>query len=124
MFYVQYAHARICSVLRLLAEDGIRVLPYSEIDASLLTAPQETDLLKKLAELPEEVKVAAELFEPSRLTRYVLEVAALFHSFYNACRIRGEEKPLAQARLKLCDCVRTVISNCLAALGVTAPEKM
>ncbi|MBQ7718308.1 MAG: arginine--tRNA ligase [Clostridia bacterium] len=124
VFYVQYAHARICSILRLMANDGINVLPYSEIDASLLTAPQEVDLLKKIAELPEEVRIAAELYEPSRLTRYVTEVSALFHSFYNACRIRGEEPALAAARLKLCDCVRIVIANCLKALGVTAPQKM
>ena len=124
VFYVQYAHARICSILRLLAEDGLKLVSFSEIDPSLLSAPQETELLKKLAGMPGEIKIACETLDPSRLTRYVMDVASLFHSFYNACRIRGEEMPVALARLKLCDSVRIVISNCLKILGVTAPEKM
>ena len=124
VFYVQYAHARICSILRLLGEDGLKLVPFSEIDHSLLSAPQEIQLLKKLSDMPGEIQIACETLEPSRLTRYVMEVAALFHSFYNACRIRGEETPVALARLKLCDSVRIVISNCLRLLGVNAPEKM
>lgn len=124
VFYVQYAHARICSILRLMEEEGYRPLPYSEINPSLLAAKEEISLMKKLADMPEEIRVAAETYEPSRITRYVMEVAAAFHSFYNSCRIKGEEEGLANARLKLCDAARVVIKNCLSILGVTAPEKM
>lgn len=124
VFYVQYAHARICSIIRLLAEDGLCAAAYADTDTSLLDAPQETALLKRLAAFPGEIASAAESMEPSRITRYVMEVAADFHSFYNACRIRGEEENLAKARLKLCEATRTVIANCLEILGVTASEKM
>lgn len=124
VFYVQYAHARICSILRLLEEEGFKPLPYSEINSSFLVAKEEISLMKKLADMPEEIRVAAETYEPSRITRYVMEVAAAFHSFYNSCRIKGEEEELVKARLKLCDAARIVIKNCLSILGVTAPEKM
>jgi len=124
VFYVQYAHARICSILNLLTADGLKLKPFSEINANLLTAPQEIDLLKRLAMMPEEIKIAAESFDPSRITRYVIQVAADFHSFYNDCHIKGEAEDLAEARLNLCCAAKTVIANCLAILGVTAPEKM
>ena len=124
VFYVQYAHARICSILRLLTEDGLKLQKFSDINPALLTAPQEIALLKRLAQMPEEIKIAAESFDPSRITRYVIDVAADFHSFYNDCHIKGEETSLAEARLLLCNAAKTVISNCLEILGVTAPEKM
>ncbi|MBZ4645143.1 MAG: argS [Clostridia bacterium] len=124
VFYVQYAHARICSIVRLLAEEGINVQPADKIDVSLLVQPEELELLKKLAELPEEIKGAALSMEPSRMTRYVLDLAALFHSFYNACRVKVEDEQLMAARLKLIDCVRIVIKNVLSMLGISAPEKM
>lgn len=124
VFYVQYAHARICSILRLLADEGVAVPACAEADFSLLTKEEEFDLLRKLAELPDEVRAAAQSFEPSRLTRYLLDLSALFHSFYNVCRIRGEAPALMAARLKLADSTRIVIKNVLSLLGVSAPEKM
>lgn len=124
VFYVQYAHARICSMLRLLEQEGLYVPPFGGIDASLLSEPCETELIKKLADLPEEIRIAASVFEPSRLTRYATDVAALFHSFYNSCHIKGANPPLAAARLKLAASVKTVLVNVLNVLGVTAPERM
>jgi len=124
VFYVQYAHARICSILRLLAEDGITVLPYDKINPALLETPEELALIKTLSVFPEEIKQTAINREPSRLTRYAADLASNFHSFYNACRVRGGDEALSAARLKLVDSVRTVIKNTLRLLGVTAPETM
>lgn len=124
VFYVQYAHARICSIIRLLAEDGITVRKYSEINPTLLTDETELTLLKKLADLPEEIKSAAETLEPARITRYIMELATDFHSFYNSCRVKGEDEELTAARLKLIDSVRTVMGGILGMLKITAPEKM
>lgn len=124
VFYVQYAHARICSILRLLEQEGMNVLPYKEIDPSRLSTESELDLIKRLGDLPDEIKIAAQSFEPSRLTRYAMEVSALFHSFYNSCRIKGEEPALALARLNLVSATKVVIGNALNILGVDAPERM
>ena len=124
VFYVQYAHARICSILRLLGEEGIKVLPYSEINASKLTDEAELTLLKKLTDLPDEIKAAAEALEPARITRYLMELATDFHSFYNSCRVKGEEDELMAARLKLIDSVRIVMKGIMTMLKITAPEKM
>lgn len=122
VYYVQYAHARICSLLRTLAEDGV-CLP-EHVDASLLTAPQERELIKGLAAFPGEVRDAAADMDPSRINRYAVDVAARFHKFYNACRIRGEKTDVAQARLVLAAAVKQVLENALNILGVTAPESM
>ncbi len=124
VFYVQYAHARICSILRLLEEEGIKVLPYAEVKAELLTEPAELDLLKKLSDLPGEIEAAAKTLEPARLTRYVLDLAAAFHTFYTVCRVKVEDADLMNARLKLIDSVRMVIKVVLTMLKITAPEKM
>jgi len=124
VYYVQYAHARICSILRLLSEDNIDVPPVEEIDLSVLTKNEEKELMKKLAEYPDEVRISAQTLEPSRLTRYVLDVASLFHSFYNECRVRGEEDRIMKARIVLVDCTRIVIKNVLDLLSISAPEKM
>ncbi|WHH57370.1 arginine--tRNA ligase [Petroclostridium sp. X23] len=124
VFYVQYAHARICSIIKLLEEDGVNIKPADQVDVSLLVAPEELELLKKLAELPEEIKSAALTMEPSRMTRYVMDLAGLFHSFYNACRVKVEDQALMMARLKLVDSVRIVVKNVLDMLGINAPEKM
>ena len=124
VFYVQYAHARICSMLKLLESEGITVPEAGGIKFGLLDKQEELDLMKKLSEYPDEIRISAETLEPSRLTRYVLETAASFHSFYNACRVRGEEEELLKARLVLVDCTRIVIRNVLDLLSISAPERM
>jgi len=124
VYYVQYAHARICSLINMLAEDGFKVPKYEEINPELLNSEAEQELIKQIALLPEEVKNAARDYDPSRINKYVIELATKFHKFYTVCRIKGEEKELLLARLKLADETRTVIKNCLDILKITAPEKM
>ena len=124
VYYVQYAHARICSLAANLAADGFAVPAAGEVDAALLTAPEERALIKTLAEYPEEIHQAARVYDPSRINRYLTGLAGDFHRFYNACRIKGEEPALLRARLKLADTVRAVLANGLGLLGVSAPEKM
>jgi len=124
VYYVQYAHARICTMLSNLAADGLTVPAAGEADISLLDTGFERDLIKQLSLLPEEIRVAARDYNPSRIGSYVTELAARFHRFYNACRIKGEDEKVAQARLLLSACVRQVIENSLTIIGVSAPEKM
>ena len=125
VYYVQYAHARICSLIaRLAEEENARVPESSAVDASVLTAPEELALVKALAQYPEELHLAARDYDPSRINRYLVALAGDFHRFYNACRIKGEEPAVLAARLKLADTVRAVLANGLGLLGVTAPEKM
>ena len=124
VFYVQYAHARISAIIRILEESGVKVPAFSDIDAGLLTKKEELELLEVLAKLPDEIRVSAESFDPSNLTHYLIDVASHFHSFYNACRVRDEEENLMRARLKLIESCRVVIKNVLDILGVSAPEKM
>lgn len=124
VYYVQYAHARICSLISMLEEEGHPVPAEVLIDASLLSTEQERELIKQLAMFTEEIRMAARDYDPSRINRYVTELAARFHRFYNNCRIRDAEPDLRDARLILCDCTRRVIANSLAIIGVTAPEKM
>ena len=124
VYYVQYAHARICSLVAALAAEGQIVPKMSEIDATLLSSEQEIDLIKQISTLPEEIRLAARDYDPSRMNRYVIELAARFHRFYNSCRIKGEEEGVLKARLKLADTTRQVIAICLSIIGVTAPEKM
>ncbi len=124
VYYVQYAHARICSMIRILAEDGIIVPPAADVDLSLLAAPEEIELMKGLAEYPEEVAISAQTLEPSRLTRYAVNLAALFHSFYKSCRVKGEEAGLLNARLLLVDSTHIVLKNLLNLLKISAPERM
>ena len=124
MYYVQYAHARICSLLAMLAAEGHPAPPVEEINAALLTAPQELELTRQLAAFPEEIMLAARDYDPSRVNRYAIELAARFHRFYNACRIKDAEENVLLARLKLADATRIVLENALAIIGVTAPDKM
>lgn len=124
VYYVQYAYARICSILRLLGEDGVSVKDYSEINPSLLKEESELNLLKKLGDLPDEIRLAAESLEPARITRYIMELATDFHSFYNSCRVKNEDAELMAARLKLVDSVRIVMKGILGMLKITAPERM
>ena len=122
VYYVQYAHARICTLIENLAAEGVAV-PESA-DFSLLTDEHETELIKQLASLPEEIRLAARDYDPSRINRYVTTLAGDFHRFYAACRIKGAAPGLLEARLCLADCVRRVIAIALSVIGVTAPEKM
>lgn len=124
VFYVQYAHARICSLLRMLAGDGVPVPVAADIDAMLLCSDEEKKLIRAIAELPEEIRMAARDLDPSRLTRYCVDLAAAFHTFYNAQRIRGEAPELCKARLKLADITRLTLANVLEMLKITAPEHM
>jgi len=124
VFYVQYAHARICSMLRILEADGVDVSFDDCPDLSVLTTPEEKELIRKLAEYPGEVLLAAESLEPARLTRYVIDTASAFHSFYNACRVKGEEEDLMKARIVAVRSTVSVIRNVLGLLKIDAPEKM
>jgi len=124
VFYVQYAHARICSILRQVGQEGIKLRDFKTIDYSRLTHQTELELMRKLIEYPEEITIAARTMEPSRITRYVLDLASLFHSFYNSCRVKLEDEELMQARLALIASVRIVIKNVLSLLKIEAPERM
>lgn len=124
VYYVQYAHARICSILRKLAEEGVspRACTADELDA--MDGPFETELIRCLARFPQEIVETARSYDPAKLTKYAVEAATLFHKFYDKCRIRGEAEPLMQARLNLCLAVRTVLRNVLTILKITVPESM
>lgn len=124
VFYVQYAHARICSIFRQAEEQGISMLPAGQADLSRLTAEAEFDLLRKMAELPEEVAIAAEQYAPHRLIRYVYELVSQFHSYYKAERVITDDAAQTQARLALLAALRVVLRNVLAAVGVSVPERM
>ena len=124
VYYVQYAHARICSLLSRLAEEGEKVPAAEAVDAGVMTTPEELALIKALAQYPEEIHLAARDYDPSRINRYLVALAGDFHRFYNACRIKGEEPTVLSARLKLADTVRPVLANGMGLLGVSAPEKM
>ena len=124
VFYVQYAHARICSILNQIVQEGIQVPTIDGINLTLLKEDAELDLMRKLAELPEEITRAAMTIEPTRITRYVLEVASLFHVFYNTCRVMTDDESLMMARIALIEATRTVIANVLDLLSISAPERM
>ncbi|MCI9552138.1 MAG: arginine--tRNA ligase [Acutalibacter sp.] len=124
VYYVQYAHARICSILRNLEADGIRPRPCTAEELALLTTPEEIELIRLLSAYTGEVAGAARALDPARITRYVVNVSTLFHKFYNACRVKGSEEPLAAARLMVCTGAKTVLENALALFKVTAPDIM
>ncbi|HIR48029.1 MAG TPA: arginine--tRNA ligase [Candidatus Caccousia avicola] len=124
VYYVQYAHARICSLFQKLAGEGLTLRPCTDEELALLSTPEEIELLRHIASYTDEIAAAARGYDPARITRYVITLANLFHSFYNACRIGGEEDSLAHARLQLCSAVLTVIRNVLGMFKITAPERM
>ena len=124
VYYVQYAHARICSLTARLAQEGFPVPAAGTVDAGVLTTGEEKALVKTLSQLPEVIHLAARDYDPSHINRYLLQLSGDFHRFYNACRIMGEEPGVLNARLKLADSVRSVIANGLGLIGVSAPEKM
>ena len=124
VYYVQYAHARICNILKTLEGEGIKPRECTDEELANLTSSEEIELINKLSSLPDEMISAAKDYDPSRITRYVYDTATLFHKFYNACRVKSDNEPLMQARLSLCLAVKTVISNILTLFKITTPEKM
>jgi arginyl-tRNA synthetase len=124
VYYVQYAHARICSIFKNLAADGISPRECTMQELSLLTAPEEKELIRFLAGYTGEIIDAAKDYDPARITRYCMELATFFHKFYNNCRVKGEDESLMQARLSLCAATRTTLRNALGMLKIDAPESM
>ena len=124
VYYVQYAHARICTLLKNLEAEGYTVPEAAAVDFSVLRDETEIALIKQLAVYCEAVRLAAQNYDPSHINRYLIDLAAAFHKFYNACRIKGEEDSVLRARLKLADTVRSVLRNGMELIGSSAPEKM
>ena len=124
VYYVQYAHARICTLISALQEQGHSVESALGADTGVLTVPEELEVIKQLAALPEEIRLAARDYDPSRMNRFATELAARFHRFYTVCRIRDAEEGVLEARLLLCAAVRQVLEIALGIIGVTAPEHM
>ena len=124
VYYVQYAYARICTLLKALAAEGYTVPDAADVDFTLLSGEAEQALIKKIAAYSQVVRLAARDYDPSHINRYLTELAGDFHRFYTACRIKGEERPVLLARLKLADTARSVLKNAMTLIGCTAPEKM
>ena len=124
VYYVQYAYARIASILRQMAEAGIAFDSSAKAELSRLSSEFELDLIRKLGDYPAEISTAARDRAPHRIARYAHELAGLFHSFYNGCRVLGVEPELTTARLALVTATQRVLRHCLGILGVDAPEKM
>jgi arginyl-tRNA synthetase len=124
VYYVQYAHARICSIISFAEEKGFSVPKFSDIDFRLLSTPEEIDLIKKLSQFPWVVEGSAQSFEPHRIAIYLLELVAQFHSYYNKHRVITEQQDLSMARLHLMSGIKCVLKNGLSLLGVNAPVKM
>lgn len=124
VYYVQYAHARICSIIKKAADEGIEVTTPSEEALNRLNSSEERDLISHLASLTDEIIGAAKSYDPARITHYVIELATLFHKFYNAHRVVSDDKELTEARLFLCTAVKNTIKNILVMLKVDVPESM
>jgi len=124
VFYVQYAHARICSIFRQAEEQGVEIKPWQKADFGKLTSEHELDLLRKIGELPETIAEAARIYAPHTIIRYVYELASQFHSYYKAERVITEDAEQSQARLQLLAAIRITLANALKLVGVSAPDKM
>ena len=124
VYYVQYAHARICSILRNLAAEGISPNELSADALDCLSASEEREVIRHLSALPQTIINAAEGYDPALITHYAFDLATLFHRFYNSCRVKGEAEEIMQARLSLCVAVKTVIANVLKLLKIDAPTEM
>lgn len=124
VYYVQYANARICSILRNLQSEGITPRECTATELKLLSTSEERDIIRHIAAYTGEIITAAKNHEPARITRYVITLATLFHKFYNAQRVKCDDESLMQARITLCICVRRVIGNILGMLKIDAPEYM
>lgn len=124
VYYVQYAHARICSILRNLSAEGIEPADCTTEQLCLLTQPAERELIVHLSALPQTIVNAALNFDPAIITKFAYDLASLFHRFYNSCRVKGEQADLMQARLALCVATKITLANVLSLLKITAPEQM
>lgn len=124
VYYVQYAHARICSILKSIESDGAKIRKCIDEEIGLLNAPEEIDLINHLASYTSEIIASAKDYDPARITRYVITLATLFHKFYNSCRVKCENESLMQARIMLCLSVKTVIKNVLEMFKISVPEVM
>ncbi|HBI47931.1 MAG TPA: arginine--tRNA ligase [Smithella sp.] len=124
VYYVQYAHARICSILKMAQERGIAIPVYTDTDLSVLNEPEEKTMIKMLVSYPETINGAAKSLEPHRIPFYLNELAGVFHSYYNKNKVISENDQLTGARLFLIKTIRIVLQNALKILGVSAPEKM
>ena len=123
VYYVQYAHARICSLIANLKSDGIEIPENANLD--VLDNPREIELIRHLASLPKEINLSAKSYDPAKITKYAIDLATLFHRFYDACSVKNAETPeLMNARILLCVAVRQVLRNVLSILNVDKPEKM
>ena len=118
------SHLRICTLISALEEQGHSLESALGADTGVLTVPEELEVIKQLAALPEEIRLAARDYDPSRVNRFATELAARFHRFYTVCRIRDAEEGILEARLLLCSAVRQVLEIALGIIGVTAPEHM
>ena len=124
VYYVPYAHARICTLIAALAAQGNSLEDAAKADTALLNTPEEQELIKQLAALPEEIRLAARDYDPSHINKFVTELATRFHKFYTVCRIKDAEPGILEARLLLCAAVRQVLEIALGIIGVSAPERM
>lgn len=124
VYYCQYAHARICSIIKKLKAEGIEPRDCTEEELETLKSPEERELIRHLSGLTNEIVNSAKLYDPAKITRYVIDLATLFHKFYNACRVQCDDEVLMQARLYLCVCVKDTIKNILEMLRITVPESM
>ncbi len=124
VYYCQYAHARICSILRKTENDGIKVRVPEKEELALLNSEEEKDLISFISSLPGTIVLSAKTYDPAKITHYAQELAAKFHRFYNACRVMTDDDSLTQSRIFLCKCTGTVMKNVLSILKVDAPESM
>ncbi|MBQ3008221.1 MAG: arginine--tRNA ligase [Oscillospiraceae bacterium] len=124
VYYVQYAHARICSILRQLEKENLTAEGIENADLSLLADPAEIELIRTLSYMPGEIIAAGKAYDPSKIIKYSITLATQFHRFYNACRVKGEDEALSKARLALCVAARHAIANCLKIMNITIPEQM
>ena len=124
VYYVQYAHARICSIVANIRKEGRQLPEISSKDLELLNASEEKELIRFIGRLPETIKEAAKSYDPSKITKYAVDIATLFHKFYNACRVNCEDEKLAAARLELCLAAKQTLKNVSDILKIDAPESM
>ena len=124
VYYVQYAHARICSIIKNLNAEGYNLRECTDDELKLLNTPEETELIRFLATLPNTIIDAATYYNPAVITRYIMDLATKFHRFYASCRVKGQDESLLQARLNLCNCSKMVFENILKMLKISAPEVM